>query len=88
MDGTTQQNAALVEQAAAASQSMQDTAAQLSAAVAVFKLDQRAAPVAAAAAAPVASRPALPAARLAPAKPARTARPAKAAPVASDWEEF
>jgi methyl-accepting chemotaxis protein len=88
MDTVTQQNAALVEQAAAASQSMQDTAAQLSAAVAVFKLDQRAAPVAAAAAAPVASRPALPAARLAPAKPARTARPAKAAPVASDWEEF
>ncbi|WP_290368597.1 methyl-accepting chemotaxis protein [Massilia sp. Bi118] len=88
MDTVTQQNAALVEQAAAASQSMQDTAAQLSAAVAVFKLDQRVAPVAAVAAAPVAVRAALPAARPAPVKPARPARPAKAAPVASDWEEF
>ncbi|GJJ05540.1 methyl-accepting chemotaxis protein [Duganella rhizosphaerae] len=39
MDEMTQQNAALVEQAAAAAQSMQDEAATLSASVSVFKLD-------------------------------------------------
>ena len=38
MDDVTQQNAALVEQAAAASQSLQEQAAQLSQVVAVFKL--------------------------------------------------
>jgi methyl-accepting chemotaxis protein len=101
MDTVTQQNAALVEEAAAASQSMQDQAARLSAAVAVFKLEQQhAAPVRAATAAPAAApvaaaaRVALPAARpasvkrAAPAKPAPAARAAKAAPVESDWEEF
>jgi len=41
MDQTTQQNAALVEQAAAAAQSLQDQAAQLSKVVGVFKLDER-----------------------------------------------
>jgi methyl-accepting chemotaxis protein len=92
MDTVTQQNAALVEEAAAASQSMQDQAARLSAAVAVFKLRHGAAP-AALAAAPAAARTALPAARPAPAKraapaakPARAGRPAAA--VESDWEEF
>ncbi len=39
MDEMTQQNAALVEQAAAAAQSMQDQAVELSGAVAIFKLD-------------------------------------------------
>jgi methyl-accepting chemotaxis protein len=39
MDEMTQQNAALVEQAAAAAQSMQDEAATLSASVSVFRLD-------------------------------------------------
>jgi methyl-accepting chemotaxis protein len=39
MDAVTQQNAALVEQAAAASESMQDQAAKLAQAVSVFKLD-------------------------------------------------
>jgi methyl-accepting chemotaxis protein len=93
MDTVTQQNAALVEEAAAASQSMQDQAARLSAAVAVFKLEQGAAPAVPVANAPVA-RVALPAARPAPArraapvKPAPAARAAKAAPVESDWEEF
>ena len=47
MDTVTQQNAALVEEAAAASQSMQDQAEQLTAAVNAFKLEQKAAPVAA-----------------------------------------
>jgi methyl-accepting chemotaxis protein len=40
MDETTQQNAALVEQAAAAAASMQDQAANLARVVSVFKLDQ------------------------------------------------
>jgi methyl-accepting chemotaxis protein len=43
IDETTQQNAALVEQAAAAAQSMQDQAARLMRVVSVFKLTQRAA---------------------------------------------
>jgi methyl-accepting chemotaxis protein len=93
MDTVTQQNAALVEEAAAASQSMQDQAARLSAAVSVFKLRHGAAP-APAAAAPAPSRAALPAVRPAPAKraapaakPARAGRSAAAA-VESDWEEF
>ncbi|WP_402719523.1 methyl-accepting chemotaxis protein [Janthinobacterium rivuli] len=41
MDDVTQQNAALVEQAAAAAASLQDQAVKLSAAVSVFTLDQR-----------------------------------------------
>jgi methyl-accepting chemotaxis protein len=43
MDSVTQQNAALVEEAAAASQSLQDQAAQLAQVVAVFKVDDAAA---------------------------------------------
>jgi methyl-accepting chemotaxis protein len=92
MDSVTQQNAALVEEAAAASQSMQDQAARLSAAVAVFKLWQGAS-AATVASAPAPARSALPAMRQAPAKraapaakPARAGRPATA--VESDWEEF
>ncbi len=46
MDDMTQQNSALVEQAAAAAQSMQMQAEALAEAVSVFKLDQAAAPVA------------------------------------------
>ncbi|MFL9879429.1 methyl-accepting chemotaxis protein [Herbaspirillum rhizosphaerae] len=41
MDETTQQNAALVEQAAAAAQSLQDQASHLAQVVGVFKLDER-----------------------------------------------
>jgi methyl-accepting chemotaxis protein len=91
MDTATQQNAALVEQAAAASQSMQDQAARLSAAVAVFKLEQAAAPAAvrapasasASASAPARApaRAALPAARPVAAKrpaPGAAAKPAAA----------
>ena len=44
MDSVTQQNAALVEQAAAAAASMQDQAARLSDVVGVFKLDAAATP--------------------------------------------
>ncbi|OEZ60044.1 methyl-accepting chemotaxis protein [Duganella sp. HH105] len=104
MDEMTQQNAALVEQAAAAAQSMQDEAATLSASVSVFKLDEALAP--APAARPAVARAATPAAapRLATAKPAAT-KPAAAKPAAkpaaapkpaakakadmgSEWEEF
>ncbi|HEF4839748.1 TPA: MCP four helix bundle domain-containing protein [Burkholderia vietnamiensis] len=56
MDEVTQQNAALVEQATAAAQSMADQAGSLKAAVAIFKVESRsqpaAAPVAAAARTP------------------------------------
>ncbi|ELX12031.1 methyl-accepting chemotaxis protein [Janthinobacterium sp. HH01] len=104
MDEMTQQNAALVEQAAAAAQSMQDEAATLSASVSVFKLDEALAP--APAARPAVARAATPAAapRLAAVKPAAT-KPAAAKPAAkpaaapkpaakakadmgSEWEEF
>ncbi|MCW5301007.1 hypothetical protein DXT88_22795, partial [Herbaspirillum lusitanum] len=40
MDESTQQNAALVEQAAAAAQSLQDQAGRLAKVVSVFKLDR------------------------------------------------
>ena len=40
MDAVTQQNAALVEQASAAAQAMQEQADQLARAVRLFKLDQ------------------------------------------------
>jgi len=55
MDGMTQQNAALVEQAAAASQSLQDQAAELQRVVSIFKLAEGEA-LATEAPAPVASR--------------------------------
>jgi methyl-accepting chemotaxis protein-1 (serine sensor receptor) len=89
MDEMTQQNAALVEQAAAAAQSMQDQAAALAKAVAIFKLKQGKTPGAARLAAPrrpaIAAKPAastavkpLPSSRPAPQQVA--AKPAAAAP--------
>ena len=100
MDEVTQQNAALVEEAAAAAQSLQDQAATLSQVVSVFKIsgDQSAPSLAvtvgmhAARSSAAASRPQ----QSAPArvsKPARlasaTARPAAVASTAGDdWEEF
>jgi methyl-accepting chemotaxis protein len=91
MDQVTQQNAALVEEAAAAAESLQDQAAHLSRVVSVFQLDAaRTAAVTAPAARPVRSV-------LAQAAPAHTAlaqsgssRP-KAQPVGAavdDWEIF
>jgi len=53
MDQTTQQNAALVEQAAAASQSLREQASQLTQAVAVFRLQQHLEPMLGAVIAPV-----------------------------------
>jgi methyl-accepting chemotaxis protein len=59
MDSMTQQNASLVEEAAAAAQSLQDQAGELSRVVSIFKLDEndahRSEPVVALAAAPVAA---------------------------------
>ncbi|MFL6657541.1 MAG: methyl-accepting chemotaxis protein [Massilia sp.] len=95
MDDATQQNAALVEEAAAAAKSLQDQAAHLAQVVSVFKLDESAAP-AAAVAAPRRAPPS--AARKKPAPPAvAMARPdsapaprrsEKAAAPKDDWEEF
>ena len=89
MDGMTQQNAALVEQAAAAAQSLQDQAGELQRVVSVFRLvegeEVQQHVVAAPAAAPVATRTV---AVRAPAKPAapraalKRPTPAKAAPAA------
>jgi methyl-accepting chemotaxis protein-1 (serine sensor receptor) len=92
MDQTTQQNAALVEEASAAAQALQDEAARLAHAVGTFRLNEqpgsRVAGKAAAAAGarkPVAARPAL-------AKPASSrpqpAAARSAAAAAEDWEAF
>ena len=97
MDQATQQNAALVEESAAAAESLKDQAHQLVQAVAVFKLEGRASevratPVAAPKPAPVA-KPAAPARKPAPAAravaAAASAAPAPAlAAVSDDWESF
>ena len=97
MDQVTQQNAALVEEAAAAAESLQDQAAQLAREVSAFKLDPASPATAlppAPVAAPAARRPAkatLPApgvratgvARVAPAR-----RQVSAATSGGDWEAF
>ncbi|MBD7924771.1 methyl-accepting chemotaxis protein, partial [Xanthomonas sp. Sa3BUA13] len=85
MDESTQQNAALVEEASAAARSMEQQATELTQAVALFKLEENAAPV---------RQPTL---AKAP-KPRNYARPAPAAArrlqsvaaVATDkdWQEF
>ncbi len=90
MDTVTQQNAALVEQAAAASASMQEQAENLARVVSIFKLDQ------AAAAPGIRSKPAAapkPAATPLPPRPpvqlAVVRPPAKAAAAqGGEWEEF
>ncbi len=93
MDQVTQQNAALVEEAAAAAESMQEQAARLAEAVSVFRTGADAATPAlagpAATSAPAPSpRPALPS-RTAAAKPAPVRKPAASAKAAEqEWEEF
>ncbi|GAE55290.1 hypothetical protein XPR_1925, partial [Xanthomonas arboricola pv. pruni MAFF 301420] len=93
MDETTQQNAALVEEATAAARSMEEQAGHLAEAVSVFKLDEpasqasQAASVRAVASRPVAVKSAAkPAARAA----ATSSRPAKpqAALADGNWQEF
>ncbi|MEN5209157.1 methyl-accepting chemotaxis protein [Stenotrophomonas terrae] len=89
MDETTQQNAALVEEATAAARSMEDQANQLAEAVAVFRTDS----VQVVAAPPLQSKPAL-AAAPAPVRRLRSAAPAQRGNAAvridndSDWQEF
>ena len=85
MDEVTQQNASLVEEAAAAAEAMQEQAAKLAEIVAVFKLD--------AAVDVTAGAPARPAAKAAPRPGARLAAPARqaarqAAPAEAGWESF
>jgi len=89
MDGVTQQNAALVEDSAAATRAMHEQAQALAGLVEVFRVQAKAQP---------APKPALPSARraapaAAPAPPARPARKPVAArktpaTVEADWEEF
>ncbi|MDO8048634.1 methyl-accepting chemotaxis protein [Janthinobacterium sp. SUN211] len=92
MDGVTQQNAALVEEAAAAAESLQDQASHLAEVVSVFKLGEQArqATPAAAPAAPRAVTPktAAPAKRLNVAKPQAAQHAPAKAPAGDDWEEF
>ena len=91
MDGVTQQNAALVEEAAAAAESLQDQATHLADVVSVFKLGEQvrqAAPAAVAAPRAVAPTPLVPARRLAVAKPQAAQRAPAKAPAGDDWEEF
>jgi methyl-accepting chemotaxis protein len=87
MDAVTQQNAMLVEEAAAAAEAMQQQAQSLEQAVSVFKIaeSQTAPPARVPRSAPArqALRPAAPAKRLGSAKPAKLA-----AAVSADWEEF
>ncbi|MDO8069829.1 MULTISPECIES: methyl-accepting chemotaxis protein [unclassified Janthinobacterium] len=95
MDEVTQQNAALVEEAAAASQSMQEQAGELAHVVGFFKTGNHVAsapkltPVRTAAA-PAAAKIAPPATRPAPARKAVAAAPARRsnASAESEWEEF
>ena len=83
MDQVTQQNAALVEEAAAASASMQDEAGNLSRAVGVFTLSDGGHP----APKPAAHKPQLRTAAKAAAPAARPVRQL-ATSTGSDWEEF
>ncbi|MDQ4625908.1 methyl-accepting chemotaxis protein [Janthinobacterium lividum] len=94
MDGVTQQNAALVEEAAAAAESLQDQASHLAEVVSVFKLgaqQQAAVPAVKTVAAPR-TPPAVkappPGKRLASIKPAPAERTQAKTPAGDDWEEF
>lgn len=102
MDETTQQNAALVEQAAAAAQSLQDQAATLGEVVSLFKLNNAGAvsaqasvlatPVAVprnimTAGTPTVAQPATPVGIVKIAAPARTL-PVPASTSEEDWEQF
>jgi methyl-accepting chemotaxis protein len=82
MDQTTQKNAALVEQSAAAADSLRHQAEQLVQAMAVFRLREGAAPMAHAFAAPAPAAVARPAPRVAAAPVRAVARPQAAAAVA------
>jgi methyl-accepting chemotaxis protein len=91
MDQVTQQNASLVEEAAAAAESLQDQAGKLAGLVSVFKLDVQAQAQVQARPAPAvrapASRLAAPATKPAAKTPTRQAKRAAAVPEA-EWESF
>lgn len=83
MDDMTQQNAALVEEAAAAAEAMQEQAGLLNQSVAVFRLDTPPSVVQLASARPSAPRPSAPA----PLARSGMARASKARKE-DGWEEF
>ncbi|MGS7838409.1 methyl-accepting chemotaxis protein [Stenotrophomonas maltophilia] len=92
MDETTQQNAALVEEATAAARAMEDQAVQLGEAVARFRLASQGV---AAAPARLANAPqprqvaaALPATKAAPTRPLRASAAQPALAAEGDWQEF
>ena len=98
MDEATQQNAALVEQAAAAAAAMQDQATSLSQMVSIFKIDQHSTQQSAASVrpaplkAPVAPKsspaPTLIASAPKPSKPTNPTKPDASSKSNDDWEEF
>ncbi|MGE8332040.1 MAG: methyl-accepting chemotaxis protein, partial [Paraburkholderia nemoris] len=96
MDNVTQQNAALVEEAAAASRSMEDQGEQLTDAVAFFQVKDSAAAVAVAAVPVRREAPRREVAATVAAAPKRVARATAAAPVAAlatatvdeGWDKF
>ncbi|WP_459003251.1 methyl-accepting chemotaxis protein [Stenotrophomonas sp. PSU_St103] len=92
MDETTQQNAALVEEATAAARAMEDQAVQLGEAVARFRLASQGTPAIPARplAAPVPRQvaAAAPAAKPVPARTLRTATAQPALAADGDWQEF
>jgi methyl-accepting chemotaxis protein len=92
MDETTQQNAALVEEATAAARAMEDQAVQLGEAVARFRLASQASTVAparlATAPQPRQVAAALPATKAAPSRPLRTSAAQPALAAEGDWQEF
>ena len=94
MDEVTQQNAALVEQSAAAASSLEDQAHGLAEAVAVFRIDDAAAPARKPAASAARAKPAVAKAgsKPSPAKPATVAvpKPPKARDFVTgeEWAEF
>ncbi|MGS7873463.1 methyl-accepting chemotaxis protein, partial [Stenotrophomonas forensis] len=93
MDETTQQNAALVEEATAAARAMEDQAGQLADAVAIFRLDNQVSAAMKAVAAHVeparvtASAP-RPQAAPAPAAVRRSSNASTFVASDSDWQEF
>ncbi|WIH06818.1 MCP four helix bundle domain-containing protein [Xanthomonas translucens pv. graminis] len=87
MDESTQQNAALVEEASAAARSMEQQATELTQAVALFKLDERTAPVRATRAAATATPKRVARTDAAPAA-ARRLQSVPALATDKDWQEF
>ena len=91
MDETTQQNAALVEEATAAARAMEEQAGHLSEAVSIFVVDEAdtvVAPPRVTAPAPRAAAPAAPAPAAPPARRMAGGRPMATELADGDWQEF